>query len=69
MRWSTAGLVLLGVSASAPAWADPSTQTSTAGMSAAELELARHLTLLENLEVLEDLEMLELLPVLEEPDE
>lgn len=44
------------------------TNTSTAGMTERDLELARRLTLLENLELLESLEMLELLPLLEEDE-
>jgi hypothetical protein len=66
-------IVLAFAVMSSPARADDKpaaqTATSTIGMSAEDLELARWLDVLEHLEVLEDFEYFELLPLLEDDDE
>lgn len=47
----------------------PTTTTTTQGLSALDLELARNLTVLEDLDLLENFEALELMPLLEDDDD
>jgi hypothetical protein len=56
---------LAGDKPAAPAAA---TKTSTAGMTAQEIELARYLEMLEEMELLENWDFLELLSVLEDEE-
>lgn len=63
-RW----VVAVALGAANPA-AAAGTATSTAALSAEDVELARYLDLLEDLELLERMDMVSLLSALEEEDE
>lgn len=65
--WGTVVVVALGVSPVWPARAE-GTVTSTRGVSAEDLELARYLEMLEDMELLEKMELVSLLPALEEDE-